>query len=115
MIDCSGNLARSSVAFSGPGGSANVARLAKNTRDVWRDTPSGAMVQSSDSDIVLSSWVSTPIRARHPDPSGFQVLMFLLMGISFVFMDSYTRAESRAVVASAALVLRVAGALGEEV
>jgi hypothetical protein len=82
MIACNGNLASSAVALSGPGGSAKVAGSAKNTRDVWRDTPAGAMVHSSDSDIALSSCVSTPIRARHPDPSGFKVLSFLLMGIS---------------------------------
>src|SRR5215471_11227249 len=79
MIACSGNLASSSVAFSGPGGSAYVARSAKKMRDVWRDTPSGAMVHSSDSDIALSSCVSTPSRARHPCPSGFKLLMFLPM------------------------------------
>jgi hypothetical protein len=65
------------------------------------------MVQSSDSDIVLSSWVSTPIRARHPDPSGFHVLVFLVIGISFVFTGSRTGAESHMVVASTALVLQV--------
>src|SRR5215469_545474 len=79
MIACSGNLASSSVAFSGPGGSAYVARSAKKTRDVWRETPSGAMVHSSDSDIALSSCVSTPSRARHPCPSGFKLFVFPLM------------------------------------
>src|SRR5262244_3365367 len=79
MIACSGNLASSSVAFSGPGGLANVARSAKKTRDVWRETPSGAIVHSSDSDIALSSCVSTPSRARHPCPSGRKLLLFLLI------------------------------------
>jgi AcrR family transcriptional regulator len=51
-------------------------------KDVWRDTPLGAIVHSSDSDIALSSWVSTPIRARHPDPSGCQVLPLLFIGLS---------------------------------
>src|SRR5215813_14433476 len=77
MIACSGNLASSSVALSGPGESANVARSAKKTRDVWRDTPSGAMVHSSDSDIALSSCVSTPSRARQPCPSGYKLFTFL--------------------------------------
>src|ERR1700735_4923198 len=77
MIACNGSLASRSVAFSGPGGSANVARSAKKTRDVWRDTPSGAMVHSSDSDIALSSCVSTPSRARHPCPSGSKLLTYL--------------------------------------
>src|SRR5215471_688068 len=79
MIACSGNLASRSVALSGPGGSAYVARSAKKMRDVWRDTPSGAMVHSSDSDIALSSCVSTPSRARHPCPSGVKLLIFLPM------------------------------------
>src|SRR5215468_7122242 len=83
MIACRGNLASRSVAFSGPGGSANVARSAKKMRDVWRDTPSGAMVHSSDSDIALSSCVSTPSRARHPCPSGFKLLIFLPICFSY--------------------------------
>src|SRR5215469_5128932 len=82
MIACSGNLASRSVALSGPGGSANLARSAKKTREVWRDTPSGAMVHSSDSDIALSSCVSTPSRARHPCPSGRKLLMFLRINFS---------------------------------
>src|SRR5215467_15971021 len=76
MIACSGNLASRSVAFSGPGGSAYVARSAKKMRDVWRDTPSGAIVHSSDSDMALSSWVSTPSRARHPCQAGARLLIF---------------------------------------
>jgi hypothetical protein len=40
------------------------------------------MVHSSDSDIALSSCVSTPIRARHPDASGCQVVPFLLIASS---------------------------------
>src|SRR5262249_48984784 len=40
------------------------------------------MVQNSDSGIVLSSCVSTPICARQPDPSGFHVLMVLFIGAS---------------------------------
>src|SRR6516165_1096971 len=83
MIACSGNLASSSVAFSGPGGLAYVARSRKKMRDVWRDTPSGAMVHSSDSEIVLSSCVSTPRHARHPDPSDFQLASLLFMRSSF--------------------------------
>jgi hypothetical protein len=57
------------------GGSAKVARSAKKTRDVWRDTPSGAMVHSSDSEIAMPSWVSTPSRARHPCPAGCKLLI----------------------------------------
>src|SRR5215471_3755635 len=83
MIACSGSLASRSVAFSGPGGSAYVARSAKKMRDVWRDTPSGAIVHSSDSDIALSSWVSTPSRARHPCPSGARLLIFRPILVSF--------------------------------
>src|SRR5215469_2527770 len=83
MIACSGKLASSSVAFSGPGGSANVARSAKKMRDVWRDTPSGAMVHSSDSAVALSPCVSTPSRARHPCPSGFKLLLVLPICFSY--------------------------------
>jgi hypothetical protein len=51
-------------------------------RDVWRDTPAGVIVHSSDSDIALSSCVSTPNRARHPDPSNFKLLSLMLMSCS---------------------------------
>jgi hypothetical protein len=48
MIACSGNLASSSVAFSGPGGSANVARSAK--RDTAPDyQQAGATINGVES------------------------------------------------------------------
>src|SRR3954469_9531020 len=91
MIARSGNLASRSAACSGPGGSANVARSRKRMRDVWRDTPAGAIVHSSDSDIALSSCVSTPNRARHPDPSNFKLLSLMLMRSAFLQLDFQIR------------------------
>jgi hypothetical protein len=38
----------------------------------WTETPSGAIVQNSDSGTASSFGVSRPMRARYPRPSGFQ-------------------------------------------
>ena len=54
-------------------------------RAAWTETPSGAIVQNSDSGTGSKCGVSTPIRARHPEPSGCQAFrsdpaIFVLAG-----------------------------------
>jgi hypothetical protein len=41
-----------------------------STRETWMETPSGAIVQNSDSGTASSFGVSRPMRARYPKPSG---------------------------------------------
>src|SRR5260370_4906562 len=71
-MDCMGNAASSGVASSGCGGSENVRVSTSSTRATWTETPSGAIVQNSDSGTASAFGVSRPMRARYPRPSGCQ-------------------------------------------